>query len=134
MPINSNNMSPAVSDLMQNLACPVCLELNIAVTICGNGHSLCTTCVSAWAIARKCPTCRADWTAPTYNVAANSILRQLGVEDAAPLPRSPARRKVSPLAPPGAPARPRQDPKADAEARADRAVEAIRHIVLSDDE
>lgn len=58
-------MPLTVSRIAENCTCPICMDvLQIPVTICGEGHTVCQLCLAKWTKTPSptgvcCPTCRA---------------------------------------------------------------------------
>jgi hypothetical protein len=96
------HLAPDVAALLENLHCPVCIELTANAHIaCESGHMLCVECISNVKRAGgRCPTCRQPLLAkPLVCQPINAVALALGVERAepannphvAPAPAPPAR-------------------------------------------
>lgn len=69
-------------DVLEQLECPVCMEYMLPpITLCGNGHNICSTCKEKL---KNCPTCRQ----PLFQIR-NRTLEKLAVRVECPCPNEP---------------------------------------------
>jgi len=69
-------------DVLEQLECPVCMEYMLPpITLCGNGHNICSSCKQK---IKNCPTCRE----PFFQIR-NRTLEKLAVRVECPCPNKP---------------------------------------------
>lgn len=77
--MNAHELS---KDVLEQLECPVCTEyMQPPITLCGNGHSICSSCKQKL---QKCPTCRKP-----FSPIRNRTLEKLAVRVQCPCPNEP---------------------------------------------
>ena len=67
-------------EVLEQLECPVCMQYMLPpITLCGNGHNICSSCKQK---IQKCPTCRE----PLSDTLRNRALEKLAVRVEFPCP------------------------------------------------